>query len=238
MNKRKLGCNDVSILGFGCMRFPIKDNKIDKEKTMGLLKEAYDRGITYFDTAWPYHNGESEIVLGEFLKTIDRSSVFVADKMPIWEINEYDDLDQYFIAQLEKMELDYFDYYLLHAVNKEELCRIKNIGMVDWLLKKKEEGKIKNIGFSFHDEYSVFEEMIDLCDWDFAQIQLNYIDENYQAGIRGLRYAEVKGIDIVVMEPLRGGVLAKLDKKSILTTLTLKHLLILNYIFHQYILIL
>ena len=208
MEKRKLGTSDVSILGYGCMRFPQKENKIDEELALEQLRYGYDNGINYFDTAWPYHNGESEVVVGRFLKTIDRTTVFIADKMPTWDIDSVEKLDIIFNKQLEKLGTDYIDYYLLHCLTIDNFEKVKKFEMISWIENKKKEGKIRNFGFSFHDHYDLFEEIINQTKWDFVQIQLNYVDENYQAGLKGLNYAKEKGIDVIIMEPLRGGILA------------------------------
>ncbi len=199
----------LSILGYGCMRFPTTtEGNIDREKSTQMLQAAIDRGVNYFDTAWNYHQEESEVFLGEFLKDGLRDKVKIATKMPDWLIKEPAEMDVYFNKQLEKLQTDHIDYYLLHGLDNKPWQKIHNLGILDWLTKAKQSGKIGYAGFSFHDSFKVFHNIIDAYEWDFCQIQLNYLDIAYQAGLRGMRYAASKGIGIVVMEPLRGGFLA------------------------------
>ena len=202
---------DISSLGFGAMRFPvIKDEgDIDIKKTEEMLDYAIENGLNYIDTAFPYHNGMSEIFLGEFFKKRNiREKIYLATKMPVWKIEKYDDFDFYFNVQLDRLKTEYIDFYLLHSLWKGSWEKVRDLKVIDWLLKKKKEGKIKFIGFSFHDEFEVFKEIIDFYDWDFCQIQLNYMDIDYQAGEKGLSYAYNKGVQVVIMEPLKGGKLA------------------------------
>lgn len=202
---------DISSLGFGAMRFPvIKDEgDIDIKKTEEMLDYAIENGLNYIDTAFPYHNGMSEIFLGEFFKKRNiREKIFLATKMPVWKIEKYDDFDFYFNVQLDRLKTEYIDFYLLHSLWKGSWEKVRDLKVIDWLLKKKKEGKIRFIGFSFHDEFEVFKEIIDFYDWDFCQIQLNYMDIDYQAGEKGLSYAYNKGVQVVIMEPLKGGKLA------------------------------
>jgi len=214
MQYRKLCGEDVSILGFGAMRFPILENdqkKIDVEKAEEMLDYALEKGINYYDTAQPYHGGESEKFLGDFItKRGIRKDIFLATKLPAWLVKEEADFDKQFNLQLEKLQTDYFDYYLLHALNAKTWHTIHDLRVLKWCEQKKAEGKIKHIGFSFHDSYQVFKEIIDAYNkWEFCQIQYNYMDTHYQAGERGLQYAVKNNIDVIVMEPLRGGQLAK-----------------------------
>lgn len=196
----------LSTLGFGCMRFPVKqDGKIDEEKAFEMLHYAYNNGVTYFDTAWPYHNGESEIVVGKFLKQIDRNKVQLATKLPAWLVKKPEDMDSYLDQQLEKLQTDHIDYYLIHALNKNSWKEIRKHKLFDFIKRAKESGKIKHIGFSFHDKYPVFKNIVNSFDWEFCQIQLNFFDTHYQAGMAGYRLAAAKGMGIVIMEPLRGG---------------------------------
>jgi hypothetical protein len=204
---------EVSILGFGCMRFPTESDKIDKEESFKMMKYAYDMGINYYDTAYPYHNGESEKVLGEFLQTIDRSKVFVATKLPTWLINNEEDYEKYFNEQLEKLQTDYIDFYLIHTIVGGLWKKLKETDGLKFLDKKLSEGKIKHAGFSFHGGTKLFKEVIDSYHWEFCQIQYNYVDEEFQAGKEGLLYAYDKGVDTIIMEPLRGGSLTKVNEE-------------------------
>jgi predicted aldo/keto reductase-like oxidoreductase len=201
----------ISQLGFGAMRFPTLKNEsdIDIEKTENMLDYAIENGVNYIDTAYPYHNGMSEIFLGEyFQKRKIREKIFLATKMPVWKIEKFEDFEFYFNIQLDRLKTQYIDFYLLHSLWKGSWEKVRDLKVIDFLLKKKKEGKISFIGFSFHDEFNVFKEIIDFFDWDFCQIQLNYMDIDYQAGEKGLSYAYNKGIQVVIMEPLKGGKLA------------------------------
>ncbi|HCX60562.1 MAG TPA: aldo/keto reductase, partial [Candidatus Cloacimonas sp.] len=196
----------LSSLGFGCMRFPTdKDGNIDEAKSFAMLHEAYQAGVNYYDTAWGYHNSQSEPFLGRFLKQINRDKVYVATKLPCWLIKTREDMDDYLAKQLERLQTDHIDYYLLHALNKGSWKNVHNLGVLDFLLQAKAKGKIRRIGFSFHDDYATFSKIIRAFDWDFTQFMLNYLDTNYQAGLRGLRLAASRNIGIISMEPLRGG---------------------------------
>ncbi len=202
---------DISSLGFGTMRFPTIKNEgdIDIQKTTEMLDYAIYNGLNYIDTAFTYHNGMSENFLGDYLeKRKVRDKSFLATKMPVWKIEKYSDLDYYFNIQLRRLRTSYIDFYLLHSLWQGSWEKVKNLNMLDFLIKKKEEGKIRFFGFSFHDEFNVFKEIIDYYNWDFCQIQLNYMDIDYQAGERGLKYAYEKGIQAIIMEPLKGGKLA------------------------------
>lgn len=211
MEKRKmtkLGI-ETSLLGFGCMRFPLtKEGKIDEQEAGRMLDKAIKGGVNYIDTAYPYHNGESELVVGRILQKYDRSSFYLATKLPVWLVNEVSDVDRYFNEQLDKLQTDFVDFYLMHAMNKERWDKMLQMGCVKRLEELKAEGKIKYLGFSFHDSYEVFEEILDYRDWDFCQIQLNYMDAQEQAGLRGYRLAEGKGVPLIIMEPVKGGSLA------------------------------
>jgi hypothetical protein len=174
-----------------------------------MIRYAVDNGVNYLDTAWPYHQGESEKLVAEVLKDGYRKKVYLATKLPIWELEEKADLDKYFNKQLEKLEVETIDFYLLHGLNKKRWETIENLDILSWAEEKKKQGKIKYLGFSFHDSYQVFEKILDSYEWDFCQIQYNYLDTEYQAGKKGLKRAYEKGIGVIIMEPLRGGWLAQ-----------------------------
>ncbi len=215
----KLGVS-ASVLGFGCMRFPTKEGKIDEQLAADMIDHAYHSGVTYFDTAWPYHGTESEPFVGRVLKKYPRQSYQLTTKMPVWLCESYDDLEKYFNLQLERCQVEYFDFYLLHALSKDRFEHCKNIGAFDFMAKLKKEGKIKAAGFSFHDENNRFEEIVNHFDWDFAQIQHNYIDNTLMHSHELYNLLEQKGIPCVVMEPVRGGFLSQLpdEAASIFTT--------------------
>ncbi len=207
----------VSALGFGTMRLPLlsKDSShIDYETTTAMCKFAYEAGVNYFDTAYPYHQGKSEIALGKALAQLGiRDKIYIADKCPPWKIEKEDDFAIILEEQLQRLGTDYIDFYLLHALNADSWKKMKNLQALTHLEEAKAKGKIRHIGFSFHGSISTFKEIIDSYDnWEFCQIQYNYLDENWQAGTEGLHYAATKNLGVVVMEPLRGGLLANPPK--------------------------
>lgn len=214
----KTGCK-LSALGFGAMRLPVLDDNpanIDELKATEMIRTAIDKGVNYVDTAWPYHQKMCEPFIGRVLQNGYRDKVKLATKLPAWNIKEYNDFDFYFNQQLQRLQTDHIDFYLLHALNKKSWENIKKLGVLDWCEKKKEEDKISYIGFSFHDDYPVFQEIVDAYDkWDFCQIQYNYMDIDFQAGLKGLKYAAQRGMGIIIMEPLRGGQLAKNQPDSV-----------------------
>lgn len=205
----KLGI-ETSLLGFGCMRFPTIDGKIDEERSEKLLDEAYARGVNYFDTAYPYHGRESEPFVGRVLDKYPRDSYYLATKLPCWDVKTLDDAKRLFDFQLERLHKDYVDFYLLHALGRDRWRSMVELGVVDYCEELKCQGKIKYLGFSFHDSYEVFEEIATYKDWDFCQIQLNYMDTDEQAGLKGYELTEKLGIPLVIMEPVKGGSLANL----------------------------
>lgn len=211
MEKRKmekLGI-ETSLLGFGCMRFPVLENgEINEPEAERMLDKAIAEGVNYIDTAYPYHEGKSEIVTGKILKKYDRDSFYLATKLPLWQINSLEDVDRIFGEQLTKLQTDYVDFYLMHAMNKERWDAMRKLGVVERLEQIKAEGRIRYLGFSFHDSYEAFEEIINAREWDFCQIQLNYMDVEEQAGLKGYELAASKNVPVIVMEPVKGGSLA------------------------------
>jgi uncharacterized protein len=195
----------LSILGFGCMRLPVQDGKIDEPRAIRQIRYAVDQGVNYTDTAWPYHAGESETFLGRALRDGYRTKVKVATKLPSWMINTRPDMDRYLAAQLAKLQTGHIDYYLLHALNEAVWANLEKLGVLDFLDQAKKDGRIVNAGFSFHGLAKDFKPIVDAYPWAMCQLQYNYLDQDYQAGIEGLQYAAAKGLGIVVMEPLRGG---------------------------------
>ena len=209
---------DLSILGFGCMRLPIVDHKperIDYHKAGEMLHYAIDNGVNYVDTAYFYHGtifgqrGESEPFVGEALSGGWRKKVYLATKMPLFHLTQEEQMESYLKEQLIRLKTDYLDFYLLHGLNGETWDRMKDLGVREFLDKKKAEGKLRFPAFSFHGKAEDFLRICNEYDWTFAQIQYNYMDTDFQAGYKGLKYAADKGIGVVVMEPLKGGKLAQ-----------------------------
>lgn len=198
----------LSVLGFGCMRLPTQDGAVDEPRAVAQIRSAIDRGVNYVDTAWPYHAGHSERVLGLALRDGYREKVKLATKLPSWLLNSRADMDLFLNAQLKKLGTDHVDYYLLHALDGGLWDRIKALGALEFLDKARADGRIVNAGFSFHGLDGDFTRIVDAYDWTFCQIQYNYLDTDYQAGRKGLEYAAAKKIAVIVMEPLRGGSLA------------------------------
>ena len=196
----------VSLLGLGCMRFPEnEDGSVKEQESIEIIRSSIDSGVNYVDTAFTYHGGKSEKILGKALKDGYREKVLLADKMPIWIAKDEDSMKSIFYKQLERLDTDCIDMYLVHNVNRGIWKRALKLNLMPFLEEMKAEGRIKHIGFSFHDSYEFFEEMLDAYPWEFCQIQLNYMDKDHQAGVRGLKYAAEKGLDVIVMEPLKGG---------------------------------
>ena len=197
--------NDLSILGFGCMRFPRKMGIIDMKATEEQILLAYKNGVNYFDTAYIYPG--SEAALGEILhKNHIREQVKIATKLPQSFIKSKEAMEDIFNEELSRLKTDYIDYYLMHMLTDADTWqRLVDLGILDWLEEKKAAGKIRQIGFSYHGNSDMFCKLVDVYDWDFCQIQYNYMDEHSQAGRKGLYYANAKGIPVIIMEPLRGG---------------------------------
>ena len=207
MNKVESG---LSVLGFGCMRLPVtKDGNIDENQATDMLRYAIDHGVNYVDTAYPYHNGESEPFVGRALQGEYREKVNLATKLPSWLIKSRADMDRYLDEQLKRLKTDHIDFYLVHGLMKPFWENLSTLGVTDFLDSAIADGRIKYAGFSFHDELALFKEIVDAYDWTFCQIQYNFMDEQHQAGTEGLRYAADHGLGIVIMEPLRGGMLTR-----------------------------
>lgn len=203
----------VSALGFGCMRLPTKSSEptdIDEPEAKRMIRYAIDQGLNYVDTAYPYHGGESEKVVGRVLRDGYRDRVRLATKLPCWLVETAADFDKYLNEQLHKLQTEHVDFYLLHSLNKGSWPKVRDLGVLPWAEKAIADGRIGHLGFSFHDEYAVFQEIVDAYDgWSFCQIQYNYIDIANQAGTKGLQYAASRGLAVVIMEPLLGGRLVK-----------------------------
>ena len=202
----------LSALGYGCMRLPTKGrlvSSIDVQEAKKQILYAVDNGVNYLDTAYPYHKGESESFLGQhILKNGYREKINVATKLPIFMINKKEKFDEIFSKQLVKLDVEYIDYYLLHAVNASTWEKMKSLGIMEWMDGIKKQGRVRKLGFSYHGAYEDFPGVVNDFDWDFTQIQYNILDENLQAGRKGIDYANGKGLGVIVMEPLRGGSLA------------------------------
>lgn len=200
----------LSILGYGCMRLPTKRGRINKELATRQIYSAIDRGVNYIDTAVPYHNGKSEPFLGEILSRNGyRNKVKLATKLPHWSVHTKEDMDRMLDGQLKRLKTDRIDYYLVHNLNGSSWGTAKDKGVVEFLDGAIKQGKIVNAGFSYHGGTEDFTEVVDGYGWTFCQIQYNYLDTQNQAGTKGLRYAASKNLAVVIMEPLRGGNLAK-----------------------------
>jgi len=202
-----------SALGFGCMRLPIVGGDfghIDEDKAVAMIRHAIDSGVNYLDTAWPYHRGTSEGLVAKALAGGYRERVKIADKLPVWEkIESWADADRIFEEQLRRLNTDHIDFYMLHGLGAYTWKKSQDLKLMQWAQQKKDAGQIGHLGFSFHDDLSVFKEIVDAWQWDFCQIQYNYMDTDYQAGTEGLRYAYQRGLAVIIMEPLRGGDLVR-----------------------------
>ena len=199
----------LSVLGFGAMRLPTQLGRINEKEAIALIRSAIDQGVTYIDTAVPYHAGASEPLVGKALRDGYRERVSIATKLPPWIVFSREDMDTMLTKQLSKLETNIIDYYLLHSLEATNWKKLSDLGALSFLDEAKCSGKIKYAGFSFHGDITTFKKIIDAYDWDFCQIQLNILDEQYQAGLEGLRYAASQNIAVFIMEPLRGGMLAK-----------------------------
>ncbi len=223
--KDKYG-NDISILGYGCMRFSRAGGKVDMEKAQREVLAAFQNGVNYYDTAYVYPG--SEAALGEILERNQiRTQVKIATKLPHYLVKTADSCEKYFAEQCRRLRTDYVDYYLMHMLTDVQTWeRLKGLGILEWLAGKKKSGQIRQVGFSYHGNSDMFIQLVDAYDWDFAQIQYNYMDEHSQAGRRGLQYAAKKGLPVIIMEPLRGGKLVNnlpREAENILADYPTKH---------------
>ncbi len=215
-NYRNSGA-EISLLGFGCMRLPKVDPEkqdIDFVQAQALIDMAYAQGVNYFDTAYMYHGGQSELFIGQALKKYPRDSFYLANKMPVWMAETKEDVDRIFQDQLKKCGVDYFDFYLCHSLNRGHWKRLREFGVYEYLEEQKKAGKIRQLGFSFHDKPDLMEEILETYTWDFAQIQLNYLDWDMQNAKRQYELLEAHGLPCIVMEPVRGGALATLSPEA------------------------
>jgi len=218
MQYRQFGKLDwkVSALGFGAMRLPtVKDGEkmvIDEPQAIAMIREAIDQGVNYVDTAYPYHDGQSEVVVGKALRDGYRDKVKLATKMPCWLVTKPEDFDTFLNEQLAKLQTDHIDFYLLHAVWEERWELMNKMNVFEWAEKAKADGRIGHLCFSYHAGPTLFKEVIDAYDWTMCQIQYNFMNEEVQAGTKGLEYAAQKGIAMVIMEPLLGGLIARPPK--------------------------
>ncbi len=210
MQKRRIKKtgDEISALGFGAMRLPTKNGRIEKELAKKQIYYAIDHGVNFIDTALPYHGGSSESFLGEILSGEYRDKVKLCTKMPSWSIKKYEDMEKYLQIQLEKLQTDCIDYYFIHSLGKGSFEKLVKLGVLEFLEDAKEKGKIKNTGFSFHDNTDAFKGIVDAYHWDACLIQYNYLDEKNQAGTEGVKYAASQGMGVFIMEPLKGGLLA------------------------------
>jgi predicted aldo/keto reductase-like oxidoreductase len=197
---------EVSLLGFGCMRLPtLANGEIDEAEAIAMIRYAIDHGVNYLDTAYGYHDGKSEVLVGKAIQDGYREKVNIATKLPVWLVKEPQDCARLFNEQLERLGVEMVDFYLLHALNRNSWQQALENEALEVLEQMQAEGRIRHVGFSFHDDLPAFREIIDAYPWDFCQIQFNYMDECHQAGLAGLKYAASKGLGVVIMEPLRGG---------------------------------
>ena len=209
----------TSLLGYGCMRFPtLPDGRIDEVRAEKLLNTAREAGVNYFDTAFPYHGGESEPFVGRVIAKWPRESFYLATKLPLWSCKTLDEAKDIFEKQFERLGVDYIDFYLLHSLHKARYDAAKEIGIVDWLWEQKAAGRIRNFGFSCHDNAAGFEHILRDQPWDFCQLQYNYLDTDDRAeeiaGDRGYALTEELNVPLIIMEPIKGGTLAQLPSDA------------------------
>ena len=222
MQYRKMpkGTDELSALGFGCMRLPGKGgdsmiSSVDMAAAKELVVHAIENGVNYLDTAWPYHRGDSERFLGEHIVPEYRDRIYIATKLPSFSVNTRERMDEIFEKQRERLRVDVIDYYLMHSLNGRLWDKMVGLGAKDFLDGLRASGKVRHVGFSFHGDADEFIRIVDDYDWEFVQVQMNILDENFQAGLAGIRYAAEKELGVIVMEPLRGGSLVRSMPKSV-----------------------
>jgi predicted aldo/keto reductase-like oxidoreductase len=215
MKYRRLGKLDwnVSVLGFGAMRLPLAGKgmgQVDEHEAIRMIRYAIDHGVNYVDTAYPYPEGKSEGIVGRALQDGYREKVKVATKLPVWLVESAQDFDRYLNEQLERLQMEKIDFYLLHGLNSKSWAKVRDLGVIRWAEAAMADGRFDHLAFSFHDYFEAFKKIVDAYDnWTFAQIEYNYTEIDNQAGRRGVEYAAGKGLPVVVMEPIRGGQLAR-----------------------------
>lgn len=217
LKRAKMGKLDAtpSRLGFGCMRLPTTpEGEIDEPRAEAMLLRAYERGVNYFDTAYFYHNHKSEAFVGRVLEKLPRDSFYLATKLPLSVVGTLEDAKRIFEEQLQNLRVERFDFYLFHAINGKRWREIQENGILDFVLEQQKKGRVGYVGFSFHDDYAAFEEILTGRTWDFCQIQFNYMDVDEQAGMKGYELATRLGVPLIVMEPVKGGNLAALPEEA------------------------
>lgn len=217
VTRRKYKKSNVTLplLGFGMMRLPRKPSgEIDEVLAQSMVDRAMEAGVNYFDTAWPYHGGKSELFVGKALQKYPRESFFIANKMPVWNVKKTEDFERIFQEQLKKCRTDYFDFYLVHSLNAGTWNKMKELGIIPFLRKMKKEGKIRRAGFSFHDKPQALAPILEDFPWDFVQLQINYLEWDQGHARKIYETATQAGVPVVVMEPLRGGALTRLPDQS------------------------
>jgi uncharacterized protein len=202
----------ASALGFGAMRLPVVGDAIDEAQAIGMIRHAIDNGVNYVDTAYPYHGGAGEALVGRALQDGYRDKVKLATKLPCWEVKAASDFDRFLNLQLARLSVNWVDFYLLHSLNGSSWARMRDLGVLEWAEKAMAQGRFRHLAFSFHGDFDAFKTIMDQYDWPMCQIQYNFMDPDGQAGVKGLRYAASKGAAVVIMEPLFGGKLVNPPK--------------------------